>query len=209
MQSNYRFFLLFFFNFCFVPLAYADRSQALAAHNRGDFAVAVKLWQQLANEGDPVAEYNLALMYQRGEGAIQDSNLAKYWLSMAARHGMVGAYTRINTTSLKPTNQRINVVTQLSPMDWVASQDPEYYTLQLASSTNESLIAKYYSENNLVGKAGYYRSLREGEHWYALVYGAYESVNEAKAAIEHLPPALKKWSPWVRNIKSIHKLMVP
>ncbi|MGD8784505.1 MAG: SPOR domain-containing protein, partial [Thioalkalispiraceae bacterium] len=60
----------------------------------------------------------------------------------------------------------------------------------------------------LQGKAGYYSSMRQGERWYALVYGSYSSVNEAKAAISDLPQDLRKWSPWVRNIRSIHKIMV-
>lgn len=200
-------FLLILFS-CAVTPAFADRAQALAAYTRGDFANAIKLWQELANEGDPVAQYNLALLYQQGAGVSQDNNMSGYWLSMAARRNMVDAYRNINLNSVNPAAQRVAVVVQLSPMDWVASQNPDYYTLQLASSTNEQLIQKYYSENELAGKAGYYHSRRGEEDWYALVYGAYPSVTEAKSAIDSLPGNLRKWSPWVRNIRSIHKLMI-
>jgi TPR repeat protein len=188
--------------------AYADRGAALAAQSRGDFTNAAKLWLPLANEGDPVAQYNLALLYQRGVGVIADNNLFHYWLSMAARHGLAEAYSQINKNSMQPTAQRVHVNLALSPQEWVAAQNPKYYTLQLASSTNLQLIEKYYRENELAGKAGYYRSRRSGEDWYALVFGAYPSIQDAKAAIENLPEDLKKWSPWVRNIKSIHKIMV-
>lgn len=200
--------------FCFIVLfsaaanCFADRAQALSAQSQGDFTTAAKVWQEMANSGDPVAQYNLALLYQKGTGVTQDGNMFRYWLSMSARNGIVEAYRLLNNSSIKPTAERIAVKVQLSPMDWIATQNPSYYTLQLASSTNEQLIEKYYTENALTGKAGYYRSLREGEHWYALVYGAYPSVNDAKEAIADLPENLKKWSPWVRNIKSIHKLMV-
>jgi len=191
-----------------VTNAVADRTSALTAQAQGDYASAMKLWQELANTGDPVAQYNLALIYQKGTGVNQDGNISRYWLSMAARSGVVGAYTQINRQAVKPTAQRISVKVSLSPMEWVASQNPGYYTLQLASSTNQALIEKYFIENTMEGKAGYYRSLREGELWYALVYGAYPSVNAAKEAIADLPENLKKWSPWVRNIRSIQKLMV-
>ena len=109
---------------------------------------------------------------------------------------------------MHPTTEAAPVNLVLGPQEWVAAQNPNYYTLQLASSTNQALIQKYYGENNLAGKAGYYHSKRSGEDWYALVYGAYPTVQDAKAAIGNLPEDLKKWSPWVRNIKSIHKIMV-
>jgi TPR repeat protein len=219
--------------------AFADRDQALAAQASGDYTSAAKLWLQLANDGDPLAQYNLALLYQRGAGVATDNNLFKYWLAMAARQGMAEAYVAINAKSLQPTGTAAARVTassavpasatatraaattvatasvttttgdaNMGPQEWVAAQDPDYYTLQLASSTNRALIDKYYSENDLAGKAGYYRSRRSGEDWYALVYGAYPTVQDAKDAIESLPVDLKKWSPWVRNIKSIHKIMV-
>ena len=62
-------------------------------------------------------------------------------------------------------------------------------------------------ENNLQGKAGYYRNRRQGEYWYALVYGAYPSANDANAAVADLPVDLRKWSPWVRKMKVIQRLM--
>jgi len=188
--------------------AHADRAQALQALAQRDYGQAARLWLQLANEGDPLAQFNLALLYEHGSGVNQDANLYKYWLSMAARQGLADAYATINTHALRPTNKILPVSVVQDPQDWVATQNPGYYTLQLASSTNKALIQKYYDENDLIGVAGYYRSRRSGEDWYALVYGAYPTVPDAKAAIEKLPDALKKWSPWVRNIKSIHRIMI-
>ena len=191
------------------PRLFADNSTALDALAKGDFQTAAKLWQELANEGDASAQYNLSLLYEKGSGVGQDQNLARYWLSMAARQGMAPAYRRLNAKSVRPSAQRVAVRPMIStPQAWVAAQSPTHYTLQLASSTNQALIRKYFEENALQGKAGYYSSMRQGERWYALVYGAYPSVNAAKAAIANLPQDLKKWSPWVRNIHSIHKIMI-
>jgi TPR repeat protein len=207
MQVLFRLFCIFFL-FIDTSNAFADRLQALTAQSQGDYVTAARVWQEMANKGDPVAQYNLALLYQNGTGVNQDRNISRYWLAMAARNGVIGAYKQINADSVKPMSRRISVQQEMSPMDWIASQNPGHYTLQLASSTNEKLIKKYYIENALYGKAGYYRSLRGGEYWFALVYGVYPSVNDAKEAINNLPPDLKKWSPWVRNIRSIHNLMV-
>lgn len=192
----------------FVTNALAAREQAFQAQAHGDYVTAAKLWLQFANNGDPIAQYNLALLYERGTGVNADTNLYKYWLSMAARKGMAEAYTSINARGLQPTNKPILTKVAMGPQQWVAAQNPNYYTLQLASSTNQALIQKYYSENVLTDKAGYYRSQRAGEDWYSLVYGAYPTVQDAKNAIDNLPADLKKWSPWVRNIRSIHKIMV-
>jgi len=186
----------------------ADRAQALQAQIRGDYSNASKLWLQLANEGDPLAEYNIALLYKRGAGVLQDSNQSQYWFQMAARKGLVGAYAFVNPNAMQPGNNSVAVAPVVGPQEWVAIQKPSYYTLQLASSTKQALIDKYYNENHLQGKAGYYRSKRSGEDWYALVYGAYPTVQDAKLAIDSLPQDLRKWSPWVRNIRSIHKLMI-
>ena len=191
-----------------VMSAHADQTQVLNAMAQGDYQRAAAMLQAMANNGDAEAQYNLALLYQQGNGVLPDKNLSNYWLAMAARQGMAQAYARLNSNSIKPTQKTMAVKLSVSPEEWVATQNPKYYTLQLASSTNQQLIDKYYRENELEGHAGYYRSKREGEEWYALVYGAYPSVQDAKDAIETLPQDLKKWSPWVRNIKSIHRIML-
>lgn len=204
--------LVYFFvaiSICWVNQVHADQTQALSAMAQGDYQRAAMILQTMANNGDAEAQYNLALLYQKGAGVRPDNNLSTYWLAMAARQGLAQAYARLNSKSVSPGEQVLSKVSlALGPEEWVASQEPAYYTLQLASSTNKQLIAKYYAENNLDGKAGYYRSKREGEEWYALVYGAYPSVQDAKDAIDTLPNDLKKWSPWVRNIKSIHRIML-
>jgi len=203
-----RLVIIFLSTLLYTSTASADRRQALAAQAAGDYTTAVTVWQGLANQGDPVAQYNLSLLYRQGAGVNIDNNLSRYWLSMAARQGMAEAYAQINAGSLRPTSQTAAVTQQATAQDWLAAQNPAWYTLQLASSTNRQLIEKYYQENNLAGKAGYYRSRREGEDWYALVYGAYPSVQDAKDAIDQLPEDLKKWSPWVRNIDAIHRITV-
>lgn len=203
-----RLVIIFLSTLLFTTNVLADRRQALAAQSGGDYTTAVTLWKTLAGQGDPVAQYNLGMLYRQGVGVAIDNTLSRYWLALAARQGLAEAYAQINTGSLAPAGKTAPVAQKSAAQDWLAAQNPAWYTLQLASSTNRQLIEKYYQENQLDGRAGYYQSRREGEDWYALVYGAYPTVQEAKAAIEHLPEDLKKWSPWVRNIKAIHQIMV-
>ena len=217
----------------FEAQALADtRSLAVSAVERGDYAQALGLWRTLADAGDATAQYNIALFYQRGLGVARNEAEARRWFRAAAEHGLVQAYRQLNGAGVKP-NPVPRPAVQLamhggsgvlpSPASvpasmpvafdseaetWVFKQKPAYYTLQLASSRNRALIEKYYEENNLKGKAGFYRSMREGQEWFALVYGAFPSVSDARAEITNLPPELQKWSPWVRNIRDIHKIML-
>lgn len=63
----------------------------LKAYNAGDFAGALKEWQPLADEGAPHAQYNLGLMYARGQGVPQDFKRAADFYKKAADQGVVEA----------------------------------------------------------------------------------------------------------------------
>src|SRR6478736_521037 len=65
-------------------LAAADFKTGLDAYNRGDFATALKEWRPIADAGDPHAQYNLGLLYARGQGVEQDYKQAASWYEKAA-----------------------------------------------------------------------------------------------------------------------------
>ena len=199
-----------FLVFIIATTAYADLNKdAVDALVSENYKAAVPLLERLARQGNPVAQYNLALLYKEGLGVVADAGKSNSYFSNAAHRGLVDGYRTLSASSIKPAfTKNIIISKQLNPQDWVQAQNPNFYTLQLASSTNIELIKKYFNENNLTGKAGYYKNKREGEYWYALVFGAYPSASAANAAIASLPHDLKKWSPWVRKIKSIHRVMV-
>lgn len=184
-----------------------DATDALINQN---YKAAIPLLESLAKQGDPNAHFNLAILYKRGLGVVADAVISNNYFSKAAHGGLVDGYRKLSVSSIQPGSFSPRVpVSILGPEEWVKAQSPGYFTLQLASSTNAELIKKYFVENSLDGKGGYYKNKREGEYWYALVYGSYPSVNAANAAIASLPTDLKKWSPWVRKLKSIHRIMSP
>jgi TPR repeat protein len=49
-----------------------DLEDGNAALSREDFIAAAEHFKRAANEGDPVSQYNLGLMYERGDGVHQD-----------------------------------------------------------------------------------------------------------------------------------------
>ena len=86
------FFIVFSVNF---SLVYAKQSlrkdrvnqEALSAVKKGDYGVAYRKWLALAKAGNADAQYNLAVMYVRGDGLQKSNKLALYWFLKAAKHG--------------------------------------------------------------------------------------------------------------------------
>jgi hypothetical protein len=60
---------------------------AIATRRHGDYASALQLFLALAEQGDPTAQYNLGVMYSKGEGVPQDYAKAAMWHTLAADQG--------------------------------------------------------------------------------------------------------------------------
>ena len=70
-----------------IPAQAQDFDTGLAAYDRGDYATALQEWRPLARSGDVAAQYNLGLMYRKGEGVPQDDREAVRWYRRAAEQG--------------------------------------------------------------------------------------------------------------------------
>ena len=57
----------------------ADFQKGFAAYQSADYATALREWKQLAEQGDPIAQNNLGLMYAKGHGVTQDYKTAVKW----------------------------------------------------------------------------------------------------------------------------------
>ena len=68
-------------------MAAADFQGGWEAHERGDYATAYKKWLPLAEQGDTFAQFNLGLMYYKGEGVPEDYVRAFAWFNLAAAQG--------------------------------------------------------------------------------------------------------------------------
>ena len=67
------------------------------AYNSGDFATALKEFRPLAEQGDALAQYQLGLMYEKGEGVPQNDKTAVKWYRLAAEQGHSSAQTNLGT----------------------------------------------------------------------------------------------------------------
>jgi len=69
----------------------AEFDKGLQASNREDYAVALRAWLPLAEQGDPVARYNLGTMYYEGHGVPHDYRQSALWYRLAAEQGYPNA----------------------------------------------------------------------------------------------------------------------
>lgn len=79
------------------------------------------------------------------------------------------------------------------------------FTIQLMSDRNEAAVKAFIKENNLADKASYSQSFSNGQKWYVLTYGQYNSHEEAKHALHDLPKTLQGWQPFVRKLEGFKK----
>ncbi len=59
----------------------------VAAHDRGDYANALRFIRPLADQGGAAAQFKLGSMYAEGEGVPRDDVEAMKWIRLAARQG--------------------------------------------------------------------------------------------------------------------------
>ena len=200
--KNLSFSLLIFFSAQSLAVTVGD---GIDASKNNDPAAAVKIWKQLANAGNSVAQYNLANHYLAGKGVQQDESIAEQWLKDATHSGLIQAYVNLNKEGVTPA-KGVTLSFNVTPVYWLEKQEPNKYTIQVASSRYEKSIKKSFEDNNIKGNGGYYHYVRGGVDRYALVYGTYETVAAANLAMKKLPENLRKKTPWVRKIKSLQNI---
>jgi predicted aspartyl protease len=72
-------------------VAASPLDDAFVAYNRGDYATATRLYQQLADKGSATAQLNLGIMYTNGQGVAQNYAEAVKWYGLAANQGLAPA----------------------------------------------------------------------------------------------------------------------
>jgi septal ring-binding cell division protein DamX len=93
--------------------------------------------------------------------------------------------------------------------DWISKQDPRHFTLQLASSVDETKIIHLIRKQRIERHAAYYSTRQNGRTWYSLVYGSFPNRSAAHQAMGKLPRVLRRNSPRIRSFRDIHAQLNP
>lgn len=78
-----------------IPSAFAGFQEALEAHRKGDYAIAIREIKPLAEQGDASAQHILGIMYANGEGVSKDYEEAVKWYRKAAAQGDTNAQVNL------------------------------------------------------------------------------------------------------------------
>ncbi len=73
----------------------ADFGAGVKAYDRGDYATAIRIFRQLADQGNANAQTNLGVMYRQGWSVTQDYTAAMRWYRKAADQGDASAQTNL------------------------------------------------------------------------------------------------------------------
>ena len=77
--------------------AWAGLYEGWAAYQRGDFDTAFWEWKPLAEQGHAEAQFNIGLMYDKGQGMAQDYAEAAKWYRRAAEQGHAFAQAKLGS----------------------------------------------------------------------------------------------------------------
>lgn len=91
---------------------------------------------------------------------------------------------------------------------WLDGANGDHFSIQLMlanqneRSNLEAFLERWRSERN-VSELYVYRTNIRGALWYGVLFKEYPSIQAAKLALEAMPPALKRYKPFIRNIRDI------
>jgi len=107
--------------------------------------------------------------------------------------------------SVKVSEKAEKIVSGIYKESWILAQPSSYHTIQILGVRNEKSILNFVKQYKLWNKVSYFQTVYKDKKWFPLFYGVYSTKKEALSAVKELPEEIRKLSPWVRKMSSIHK----
>lgn len=201
-------------------------------HNNGrwvqkDAAKAAYWWRLAAGQGLPQAQYNLGTLYFYGQGVSRDPEQAGFWYRQAAEAGSKRARQALLLLEGLPTasgpvtesgNQQLEPETQtLEPVDytglalgidWLLAQSADHFSLQLFASEHPDAIHRLLVSERFARQVAVFPFHRNGALWYGILYGRFDTREQAKAALKELSKQVQSGKPWVRSFGQLQEMAV-
>ncbi len=100
------------------------------------------------------------------------------------------------------------VDTTLKDKEWIMQQSATDFTFQLMGTWDRAEVDSFVQKNELTGNVAVFESMRNGEVWYAVIYGVYPSKQVAMRDSQQWPSPLNKISPWLRRYDGVQKQII-
>jgi len=91
-----------------------ELKDAMGFYRSGDFKKAIEILKPLAEQGSDAAQYNLGLMYHKGQGIPQDYALAHMWFNLSGSSGDKDCVKNRNIVEKKMTPQQIEEAQEMA-----------------------------------------------------------------------------------------------
>jgi TPR repeat protein len=183
---------------------------ALGQGVRASYQQAAHWYRKAAHQGVPQAQYNLGILLEKGRGVERNLDEAIQWYRLAAERGLELAHQKLarlqHTASPSSSDPVAPVAGEINREAWIRAQNPEHFTLQLATAYSEQAIIELIKGQK---EGAYFKREDQGKTFYTAIYGVFESHDRAVRARSALPAALQKSAPWVRKFAAVQKLIVP
>ena len=89
--------------------------------------------------------------------------------------------------------------------NWLVERNPKHFAIQLASTRSAAGLRDYINKYGLQDNASYFRTVKNGETRYVLVYGDYASRDYSTMVANNLPSGVRKSGVWVRSYSSLQQ----
>ena len=172
-------------------------------------------WYRLSGRnGYAAADYHLAKrLLQRGGKRSEVIELMERASEQGFKPAMIylGRSSRTSVKQVaKPSQQ-----TQKAPASrdrylsetWIKSKKPAQWTIQMLAFKDKKKVHRFIDEHDLHQRAAFFEDRANGEVLYKLIYGVYDSKNQADFARQNLSSALKQYGPWLRPMSSVHAVI--
>ncbi|MEM9602957.1 MAG: AAA family ATPase [Pseudomonadota bacterium] len=108
------------------------------------------------------------------------------------------------TTPSQPINNSI-LGGVISGEKWIQRRDPDRFTVQLLAGADEAALRLHARRHGMTSLSAIYRTLRNGQPWFALVHGDFDSSGAAREAVASLPEVWQENSPWIRTFGDVQR----
>lgn len=133
-------------------------------------------------------------------GAVMADNKAVQTAAVS-----VPTASEITKTGVSPTKTR-SVIASADSVTGAELQlmSAKGFTIQIMGVRVPQLLEAFVAENHLTD-VSYYRTKMNNQDWYVLVYGNFQSQEEARDALAKLPEDVRRQQPWVRSFDGVRQ----
>jgi len=180
-------------------------------HGRGvaeDPGSAERWWREAARSGYVRAQFNLGtlLLQETDDAERQEQGIA--WLRAAAEQGFPMARDKLDAVGEPVRFEVIAIEPQREPLRSEArllTFRPDSFTIQLFSGRHADSAGRFIERHGLMGRALRFRFRGRDSMWTGVVFGRYDSREEARSVIDGLKPELRELGPWPRPLSEVQQ----